>query len=144
QPNTVGYITLTAQPDAKPRALELSVWGEGGPPEHPLRRRAVGPGLIFTVKGEEIINTIGEATPTRPAIYPWLGIELPVALGAALPAELRVTDRNVRAVQGMDLPIPFEIFKQGAGMVTGDVGGFFPGIRELGLKNRAEVKGMDK
>jgi hypothetical protein len=144
QPNTVGYITLTAQPDAKPRALELSVWGEGGPPEHPIRRRAVGPGLIFTVKGEEIINTIGEATPTRPAIYPWLGIELPVALGAALPAELRVTDRNVRAVQGMDFPIPFQIVKQGAGMNTGDVGGFFPGIRELGLKNRAEVKGKDE
>ena len=83
QPNTTGYVTLTAKPDAKPRTLELSVWGEGGPPEHPIRRRAVGPGLIFTVKGEEIINLTGDATPTRPAIYPWLGIELPLALGAS-------------------------------------------------------------
>ena len=144
QPNTVGYVTLTAKTDAKPRSLELAVWGEGGTPEHPIRRRAVGPGLIFTVKGEEIVTLTGEPTPTRPAIYPWLGIEMPVALGAPLPAELRVTDRQVRAVQGMDLPIPYQIVKQGAGMATGDVGAVFPGIRELGLKNRAAMKGMDK
>jgi hypothetical protein len=144
QPNTPGYVTLTAKADAKPRTVELAVWGDGGSPDHPIRRRAIGPGLIFTVKGEEIVNTIGESTPTRPAIYPWLGIELPVALGAPLPAELQVAERNVRAVQGMDFPIPFQIVKQGAGMATGDVGGFFPGIRELGLKNRAEMKGQDK
>jgi len=144
QPTSVGYVTLTAKPDAKPRTVDLSVWGEGGTPGHPLRRRAVGPGLIFTVKGEEIVNLTGDPTPSRPAIYPWLGIELPVALGAPLPAELQVADRNVRAVQGMDFPLPYQVVKQGAGMVTGDVGGVFPGFKELGLKNRAALKGMDK
>ena len=131
-PITYGYLTLTAKPDAKPRTLELSVWGEGGLPEHPIRRRAVGPGLTFTVQGEEHINLTGDATPTKPTIYPWMGIELPVALGPSLPAELKVADRNVRAVQGMDFPLSFQVVKQGAGVVTEDVGELdMPRVKDL-------------
>ena len=144
-PNTLGYLTLTAQPDAKPRTLELAVWGEGGPPGHPIRRRAIGPGIIFTVRGEQIINNTGDATPTRPAIYPWLGIELPVALGASMPAELQVSNRNLRAVQGMDFPIPFQIAKQGSGMVTERVNELtLPAVKDLISKNRNGLKGVDQ
>lgn len=144
-PITTGYITLTAKPDAKPRTMELAIWGEGGPPGHPIRRRAEGPGLVFTVKGEEIINLTGDATPTRPTVYPWMGIELPLALGASLPAELQVSDRNLRAVQGMDFPLPFQIVKQGAGIVTEDVRELpLPRVKDLITKNTNELKGGDK
>ena len=125
--------------------MELAIWGEGGPAGHPIRRRAEGPGLVFTVKGEEIINLTGDATPTRPTIYPWMGIELPLALGASLPAELQVSDRNLRAVQGMDFPLPFQIVKQGAGIVTEDVRELpLPRVKDLITKNTNELKGVDK
>ena len=144
-PITNGYITLTAKPDAKPRTLNLSVWGEGGPPAHAIRRRAEGPGLIFAVKGEEILNLTGDATPTKPTIYPWMGIELPVALGASLPAELQVGDRDVRAVQGMDFPLSFRVIKQGAGIVTDNVRELtLPRVKDLISKNRNDLIGVDK
>lgn len=123
EPATVGYLTLTAKPDAKPPASDLTIWGEGGTAEHPIRRRATGPGLIFTVSGEEMTNLTGDAIPTKPTTYPWLGIELPVAIGASVPAALEVADHTVRAVQGMDYPVAYKVVKQGTGIVTKDVGG---------------------
>ncbi len=144
-PITNGFVTLTAKPDAKPRTVNLTVWGEGGPPEHPIRRRAEGPGLIFTVKGEEILNLTGDATPTKPTIYPWMGIELPATLGASLPVELQVTASHVRAIQGMDFPLSFQVVKQGAGIVTGNVRELaLPRVKDLITKNRGELKGIDK
>jgi hypothetical protein len=144
-PITNGFVTLTAKPDARPRTVNLTVWGEGGSPAHPIRRRAEGPGLIFTVKGEEVLNLTGDATPTKPTIYPWMGIELPATLGASLPAELQVTERHVRAIQGMDFPLPFQLVKQGAGMVTNNVRELtMPRVKDLIAKNRNELKGVDK
>jgi hypothetical protein len=70
---------------------------------------------------------------------------LPLALGASLPVELKVADRNVRAVQGMDFPIPFEVIKQSAGIVTQDVKELtLPGVKDLITKNRNDLVGVDK
>ncbi|PYV21656.1 MAG: hypothetical protein DMG27_20195, partial [Acidobacteria bacterium] len=145
EPSTVGFVTLTAKPDTKPLTAELSIWGEGGTAEHPIRRRAVGPGLMFIVNGEEMINLTGDSIPTKPTTYPWLGIDLPVALGAPLPAALEVADRNVREVQGMDYPIAYKVVKQGAGIVTKNVGGLeLPTVKDLGIENKHDLKGAEE
>jgi hypothetical protein len=145
EPATVGYLTLTAKPDAKPPASDLTIWGEGGTAEHPIRRRATGPGLIFTVSGEEMTNLTGDAIPTKPTTYPWLGIELPVAIGASVPAALEVADHTVRAVQGMDYPVAYKVVKQGTGIVTKDVGGMpLPTIKDLGIENKHELEGVEE
>jgi hypothetical protein len=145
EPSTVGYLTLTAKADAKPHALELTIWGEGGSPEHPIRRRAEGPGLMFTVKGEEMYNLTGDLIPTRPTSYPWLGIELPVAIGARPVAAVEVAERSVRAVQGMEYPIAYKVVKASPGIVTKSVGGLqLPTIKDLGIENKRELKGVEE
>ena len=142
---TIGYITLTAKPDAKPHTTELVVWGEAGPPEHPVRHRAEGPGLIYTVKGEELLNLTGDSTITKPTTFPWLGIGLPAELGAALPVALEVAKGDLRFVQGMNQSMPFELVKQGAGIVTENVTILaLPRVRDLLFKNRTELIGVDK
>jgi hypothetical protein len=143
--STVGFVTLTAKPSAKPVTAELVIWGEGETPEHPIRRRAEGPGLMFKVNGDEMLNLTGDPIPIEPATYPWLGIELPVAIGSSLPAALEVADRNARAVQGMEFPITYKVVKQAAGIVTKDVGGLeLPTVKDLGIENKHENKGMEE
>ena len=143
EPSTIGYLTLTAKPDAGTRALKLSVWGEGGAPDHPIRRRAEGPGLIFTVNGEEQYSITADLIPPRPTTYEWLGIELPVAIGPPVPAVLEVADHSIRVVQGMDYPIAYKLTKQSPEITTKSVRGLeLPSVKDLSLDNK-DSKGAD-
>jgi hypothetical protein len=123
---TQGYMTVTAKPGAKPRALELSVWGEGGSPSRPIRQRANGPGMMFVVEGEQGFDAQNNPLPPVPVTYPWLGIDLPVAVRKPLPALLEVVNRSMRIVQGMQTPVPWKLVRQDPGVellaVTGSVG----------------------
>lgn len=142
--NTIGYLTLTAKPGAKPRACQLSVWGEGGPADHPLRRRAEGPGLIVYVKEEPVLNLTGDPLPQKPFTAPWLGMQLTVAIKKALPVTLEVATRSVRLVQGMDSPIEWKLVKHGPGIVPKEVSGLpLPTIKDLSLSETPEFKGKD-
>ena len=118
-----------------------------GRPDTPVRRRAQGPGLVFTVKGEEIINLTGDATPTRPTMYPWMGIELPSALGASLPADIPGfrPEPPCRARNGLSPSLP----DRQAGCGDQLYGGCACTPRSLGegpliTKNTNELKGVDK
>jgi pre-peptidase len=144
EPSTIGYLTLTAKPEAKPRALELSIWGEGGAPDRPIRRRAEGPGLMFTVNGEEQYTITADLILPKPTTYGWLGIDLPVGVRTPAPAVLEIADRSIRAVQGMDYPIAYKLVKQTPAIVTKNVGGLeLPTVKDLGLENKSEPKGAD-
>ncbi len=145
EPSTIGYLTLTAKPDARPRALELSVWGEGGPPDHPIRRHAEGPGLMFTVNGEEQYTITADLIPPKPTTYEWLGIELPVGVGTPpAPAVLEIADFSIRAVQGMDYLIAYKLVKQTPAIATKNVGGLdLPTVKDLSLENKTLPKGAD-
>ncbi len=145
EPSTIGYLTLTAKPEAKPRILQLSIWGQGGPADQPIRRRAEGPGIIFTVNGEDQYTLTADLIPPKPVTAPWLGMDLPVAISTPVPAALEVVARNVRVVQGMDFPIDWKLVKQNPGIVTMAVGGLpLPTIKDLGLDRKSESKGADE
>jgi hypothetical protein len=150
--STVGYLTLTAKPEAKPRVLQLSVWGQAVPgPGNPsgisLRRRAEGPGIIFRVAGEELVNLTGDVFPSKPVTYPTLGIDLPVSLGEPSPVTLEVSAQNVRAVQGIEYAVSYKVVKQAAGVVTTSVSALPPpsikGL-EFGSDNKPENKDQPK
>jgi len=111
-----GYLTITAKPGAKPHAIQLSVWGQGGAPDHPLRRRAEGMGLMFAVNEDPILNLTGDFVPQRPVTAEWLGMELPAAVGKPAPAILQTPARNIRLVAGMSVPIEWKVLKQGPGI----------------------------
>ncbi len=145
EPNTIGYVTITAKPEAKARAFQITLWGQGGPPDHPIRRRAECPGLIFTVNGEEQYSITADLIPPKPVTYPWLGIGLPVSLRKPPPAMLEVAAKNVRAVQAMDFPVQWKVLKQGSGIVTKSVGGLqLPTVKDLVLDDKSTAKGADE
>ena len=53
--------------------------------------------------------------------------------------------KNVRAVQGMDYSIAYKVVKQGAGIVTKNVGGLeLPTVKDLGIENKHELKGLEE
>ncbi len=147
EPTTLGYLTITAKPEAKPRALRLSIWGQGGPADHPIRRRAEGPGLIITVNGEDQYSLTADLIPPKPVTYPWLGMELPVALRKPVPAVLEVPARSVRVAQGLESPIDWKLVKQGPGIVTTAVSSLpLPSIKglDVGSDQKPESKPTDE
>lgn len=144
--DTLGYLTLTATPGAKSRTFQLTVWGEGASGEERIRRRAKGPGLIFTVNGEDLYTLTGDLIRARPVTMPWLGIGLPASISRPVPAILEVAAQSyIRVVQGMEFPIGYKLVKQAPGMVTTEVGGLeLPTIKDLGLERKADTKGSDE
>ncbi len=135
---TVGYLTISANPDAKAEAWELQVWGEGGSPM--IRHRALGPGEMFTVAGDDLVRTTEASIRAIPTTYPWLGLNLPVALGETLPVTLTVAVDQARAVQGMDYPIPFKLIKTDATIVTKKIEIPDIPVKDASIKNRAEFR----
>ncbi len=85
-------LTLSATPDADHRMLELVVRGKATEPgmKH-LDRRATGPGVRVSVKGET--NTAVTA--------PWMGLNLPARINPAQGATLSFDEpRRLRLVRG--------------------------------------------
>ena len=84
--------------------------------------------------------------PTLPTIFPWLGIELPVALAPPVVAALEFTDHELRAVQGMDVPLAFKVVKQDSATITKNVEGLsFARVvaTEVMIKNKTALQGVD-
>jgi hypothetical protein len=94
-----GYITLTAKPEAKPRAFQLQIVGETVGYEPPIRRQAIAPGMITTVMG----------TDQKPFKAPWLGTGLPTALAKSNPLALEVPVRHFRLPQGSVIKLPWKL-----------------------------------
>jgi hypothetical protein len=143
---TRGHLTLTAKADAKPRVLNLSVWGQGGPPEHPIRRRAEGPGILLLPKEETMYDAQNSAVPARPVTAPWLGMELPGAIGKPLPAILEVATASIRLVPGMDQPVDWKLVTVGARVVPDIINGIVPSqddIKGLMLGGITAAKGKN-
>jgi len=111
-----GYLTVSAKPGAKSRKLSLSVWGQGGSADHPLRCRAEGLGLVFTVNEEPVLNLTGDPLPQKPVTAEWLGMELPAAVTKPGPATLQTSTRNFRLAVGMRQPIEWKLLRQGPGI----------------------------
>ncbi len=147
EPTTIGYLTITAKPTARRRTLQLSIWGQGGPADHPIRRRAEGAGLIFTVNGEEQYSLTADLIPPKPVTFPWLGLGLPVAISKPMPAVLQVAAGDGRVAQGLELPIDWKLVKQGPGIVTMAVNGLsLPSVKglDLGPDPKTGSKGADE
>jgi hypothetical protein len=114
-----GYLTVKAKPDARARKLLLSVWGEGGSadnPVRPIRRRAEGLGLAFNVNEEPVLNLTGDPVPQKPVTAEWLGMELPAAVTKPRPVTLLTSNRNFRLAVGMRQPIEWKLLRQGPGI----------------------------
>lgn len=146
QLSTRGYLTLTAKPGAPPRAVELSVWGEGVSAAGPIRRRAQGPGMMVLVGGGEVLNQTGDLVLSKPLVFPWLGLELPLAISKAMPVSLEIAKRIVRVVQGIDYPIEWKLVKQGPGIVPRSISASLPygEIKDLSVRETPESKGKDE
>jgi len=94
-----GYITLTAKPDAKLRALQLEIQGEAVGYDPPVRRRAKTPGMVMLVAG----------TDQKPFKAPWLGAGLPAAISKSSPSSLDVPVRHFRLPQGSEIKLPWKL-----------------------------------
>ena len=86
--NRRGLLTITADRDVKLAVDQLQIWGEGKLADGGvLRRRARGPGIVVDVAGA---TEQGVVDRQRPVTAPWLGLDLPVAMGDAPVATLEV------------------------------------------------------
>ncbi|MBI3667573.1 MAG: PPC domain-containing protein [Acidobacteria bacterium] len=92
-----GVLTITPKPGAKPRLLDLTVWGEAVAENgEASRRRAQGPGMITIVRGEK----------QKPFTASWLGLELPAMVAKERPAALEIlTPRYVKLIHGMETEV---------------------------------------
>ena len=129
-----GFLTVKAKPDAKSRKLPLSVWGQGGSAEHPIRRRAEGLGLAFTVNEEPVLNLTGDPLPQKPVTAEWLGMELPAAVTKPGPVTLQTSTRNFRLAVGMRQPIEWKLLRQGPGIEP---------VRVSATLEYGEVRGLE-
>lgn len=140
-----GQLTLTAKANAKPGAFLLSVWGEGGPQDHPIRRRAEGPGIVFFPNEEPLYDAQNNLVPAKSVTAPWLGMELPAAITKSLPATLQVANPSFRLVVGMSHAIDWKLLSQGPGVVPDMVKATlqYGEIKGLELRGINESKGKN-
>ena len=103
-----GSFTLTPKPGAKPRALDLTVWGQGVTESGKvIRRRARGPGLVTAVAGAN----------QEPFVAPWLNVGLPAMVVKAQSAALEVlTPRYVRLILGMEHDLKWKFMPRQPGI----------------------------
>jgi hypothetical protein len=94
-----GYITLTAKPNAKLRALQLEIQGEALGYDPPVRRRAKVPGMVTVVVG----------TDQKPFKAPWLNASLPAAISKSSPSSLEVPVQHFRLSQGSEIKLPWKL-----------------------------------
>jgi len=114
-----GYLTVEAKADARSRKLALSVWGEGGSannPIRPIRRRAEGLGLAFTINEEPVLSLTGDPLAQKPVTAEWLGMELPAAVTRPVPVTLETSTPSFRLPVGMGHLIEWKLLRQGPGI----------------------------
>lgn len=98
--NRRGALVLTAAPGVQMSTRDLVVYGEGKLDDGAvLRRRAGGPGLMIGVSGA---TAQGVVDRQRPLTAPWLGLDLPAALGPQPPAILEIKQLKVTRLEEGD------------------------------------------
>jgi hypothetical protein len=132
-----GVLVLTPKPGAKPRSLQLQVYGEGRSEKGELiRRDAQAPGILVGVRGAR----------QDPVTAPWLEAALPARVVAPEPAVLEVTSPlRVRLIQGMEHEIRWAFHSRAPGVVqTGKVRTQNePAVGNLRVNGGAQVKTGD-
>lgn len=112
---TVGTLYLSADADAPLRAADLQVWGNGGSPAAPLRRRArtaeanrnlwVDPSRVWTLPAA--------VAQEPPVLFAWDGIPekepLQVPLGTEIPLKVKVTRQQAGVAEPITISpeLPF-------------------------------------
>jgi hypothetical protein len=144
QKESRGRLTLTVKGNAKPRVVSLSVWGQGGAPDHPIRRRAEGSGIVLYAKDDPILDPQNNERPAKPVTTPWLGMELPAAISSPSPATLQVADRSFRLPLGMSRPVKWKLVTQGTGVLPDVVTGSLEYSEIRGLQLRGELESKRK
>ena len=129
-------FTLTPKPGARPRALDLSVWGEGVTESGEIiRRRARGPGLVTAIEGAN----------QEPFVAPWLNMDLPAMVVKEQPTTLEIlTPRHVRLILGMEHDLEWKFISRQPGIsppleIDQD---FAPS--SFGLNQTVTEKGLDQ
>jgi len=126
----VSTLTITADPDAKPQSLELSVIAEAGA----MRRTARGPGMIVAIRGDK----------QKPFVAPWLRMQLPMATMAALPVTLEVPTPLVRISQGFEYTLDYRVKRKEGAKLAGRVGNQIAGaVGNLRILKGPESKSPD-
>ena len=129
-------FTLTPKPGARPRALDLAVWGQGVTESGEIiRRRAGGPGLVTAIEGAN----------QEPFVAPWLNMALPAMVVKEQPAAVEVlTPRYVRLILGMehDLKWKFVTRQKGIPPPPEIEQSFDPS--SFGLNQTVTEKGLDQ
>ena len=101
-------FTLTPKPGATPRALDLTVWGEGVTESGEIiRRPARGPGLVTAIEGAN----------QEPFVAPWLNMDLPAMVVKEQPTALEIlTPRYVRLILGMEDDLEWKFISRQPGI----------------------------
>ena len=95
--NRRGVLLITADAGVELPSRELEVWGEGqSAGGKTLRRRAYGTGIAVSVAGA---TAQGVVDRQRPLTAPWLGLELPMAVGDPAIAVLELRQKDIKRME---------------------------------------------
>jgi hypothetical protein len=105
-----GLIVATAKANGGVSIGDLEVWGEGvSSSQEPIRRRALGPGLITAVKGARREVGGGSMATQKPHVARWLGMQLPVGIAGPPPIAFELEEGEIKLVQGLKQDFPVKV-----------------------------------
>ena len=108
---STGFLTLTPQPGAQPKVVNLEIWGEAEVEGKLIRRRARGPGMQTNVTFR-----VGEKT-VRDNVAPWLGSDLPAMVVKQQPAVVELmAPHYIRLIQGAQTEISWQFTSRSKGV----------------------------
>jgi hypothetical protein len=133
RPFALGYLTVSAKPGAKHRALDLNVWAEATESSSPIRKQALAPGMVQAIRGLR----------QKSFKAPWLGTALPMAVANPVPVRIELAKQHVRIVQGGDYALAWKLVKgpQAGGAIKVENPRPTASIKDLRVLRRPE--GMD-
>lgn len=128
--NRRGILVITADSDTKLDTAQLEVWGEGRASDGAvLKRRARGIGMSLDVAGA---TDQGVVDRQRSLTAPWLGLDLPVAIGEQPSATLAVRQTAVKPMEeGVRYEYAWEWTIRGSLTPPRSVGVEVPGAKDL-------------
>jgi hypothetical protein len=139
--NRRGVLLLTADRDVTLSADHLEIWGEATLADGTvLKRRARGLGMIVDVSGA---TDQGVVDRQRSLNAPWLGLELPVALGDPPSATLAVRQTTLKHLEEGDrYEYAYEWTVKGRGTPPNSVGVEVIGAKDLRVIDIKAAPGM--
>ncbi len=127
-------MTITADANAKPQSLDLTVIAEAVTPSGVIRRIARGPGMITAIRGDK----------QKPFTAPWLDMQLPMATTSALPVTLESPAPLVRLAQGFEYTLEYRVRRKEGARIIGKVTPQAPpGVGNLRIVKGVESKNPD-